>query len=294
MVFSRHRSTMLRVGVIGPWRTDLARRHTVVEPVPDPLAGVAAYDQLLVTFDDAVPPVWADLLARGIIAQKSVRYIDEYLEAEHGRVVAAHFAPEMALGRRREGYRRRKLFLDRALIVLTLPLTLLIAAIVSLAIGLTMGSPVLFVQTRLGRGGREFPMWKFRTMRPNRPGALVTTPDDARVTRLGRVLRRCRIDELPQLRNVWRGDMSLVGPRPEQPALAAEYARAEPAFAHRLLVLPGITGLAQVTSGYAGDLAESRIKLGADLYYIKYGSHALDAQILMRTIWTVFRGLGAR
>jgi lipopolysaccharide/colanic/teichoic acid biosynthesis glycosyltransferase len=121
-----------------------------------------------------------------------------------------------------------------------------------------------------------------------------TEVGDSRVTPVGRVLRRFRIDELPQLWNVLTGDMSLVGPRPEQPHLTENYTRALPAFAYRTLVRPGITGWAQLRSGYAANLVETRAKLTYDLYYIKNMSLTLDLKIALRTFWILLSGIGAR
>jgi lipopolysaccharide/colanic/teichoic acid biosynthesis glycosyltransferase len=114
------------------------------------------------------------------------------------------------------------------------------------------------------------------------------------VTPLGRILRRFRIDELPQLANVLRGEMSVIGPRPEWEPLAEAFERQEPKYAVRRLVRPGITGWAQVRAGPAADLAETRVKLAYDLFYLKNMSFALDLQILWRTGWTLLVGGGAR
>jgi lipopolysaccharide/colanic/teichoic acid biosynthesis glycosyltransferase len=115
-----------------------------------------------------------------------------------------------------------------------------------------------------------------------------------RVTPVGRFLRKSRIDELPQLWNVIKGDMSIIGPRPEWTELGRGYEEQMPAYAYRHLVRPGITGWAQVRAGYAADLSETRVKVGYDLYYIKNFSLSLDVQILTRTVWTLLSGSGAR
>jgi lipopolysaccharide/colanic/teichoic acid biosynthesis glycosyltransferase len=139
-------------------------------------------------------------------------------------------------------------------------------------------------------------MLKLRTMRAAAPSdaVIATTRQDPRITPFGRWLRRFRIDELPQLWNVLVGDMSLIGPRPEQPALAERYARDVPAFAYRQLVRPGITGWAQVRAGYAADLEETKIKLAYDLFYLKNFTLGLDLRILIRTVWTLISGAGVR
>lgn len=139
-------------------------------------------------------------------------------------------------------------------------------------------------------------MYKLRTMQPSASERteIATQKGDIRVTPLGRCLRRFRIDELPQLWNVLKGDMSLIGPRPEQPALTQRYCEDLPVFAYRSLVRPGITGWAQVRAGYAADLEETRIKLGYDLFYLKNFSFSLDLQILIRTVGALIFGGGVR
>lgn len=139
-------------------------------------------------------------------------------------------------------------------------------------------------------------MYKLRTMRDsadNRVGT-ATSIGDNRVTKAGQILRRFRIDELPQLWNVLKGDMSLIGPRPEQEGLSYAYISSVPSFAYRSLVRPGITGWAQVNAGYAANLEESRVKLSYDLFYVKNISFSLDIQIVLRTVFTILGGAGVR
>ena len=177
-------------------------------------------------------------------------------------------------------------------LVFSLAATLILApaiALIAAAVAVSMGWPVLFVQPRVGEGGRVFNMYKFRTMRLNHEANIIATSEgDTRVTPLGRLLRRTRLDELPQLWNILAGDMTLIGPRPEQPALVARYTQFIPNYDLRHLMKPGLTGWAQVRFGYAADVAETRSKLAYDLYYIENKSLALDLQILARTAIVVF------
>jgi exopolysaccharide biosynthesis polyprenyl glycosylphosphotransferase len=168
---------------------------------------------------------------------------------------------------------------------------LLFAPFVSLAILLDSGWPIFYSQTRLGRGGREYKIIKFRTMiqdaeADGRPRW--AKEDDERATRVGRVLRKTHIDEIPQVVNVLRGEMSLVGPRSERPELVQHFQQHVPFYRARLLVKPGITGWAQVNFGYASTIDETKIKLEYDLYYIKHRNLLMDLVILLRTPWTVF------
>jgi lipopolysaccharide/colanic/teichoic acid biosynthesis glycosyltransferase len=154
-----------------------------------------------------------------------------------------------------------------------------------LAVLLFDGRPVFFLQTRVGQFGRRFRVIKLRTMRPDAEenGPVFAVVDDPRATRLGRILRRLRIDELPQLVNVIRGDMSLVGPRPERPEFVAELARTIPYYTFRLAVPPGLTGWAQVNMPSAVGADEHRRKLEYDLYFIRERSFGIYLLTLLRT-----------
>ena len=166
---------------------------------------------------------------------------------------------------------------------------------VALAVYLESGRPVVFRQTRAGKGNQPYTIIKFRTMRQDaeKDGApLLAKEDDERATKVGRLLRKTHLDEWPQFINVLRGEMSLVGPRPERPELMEHFQRQIPFYRGRLLVKPGITGWAQVNFGYAASLDEMVQKLEYDLYYIKHRSILLDLIILLRTVGSVigFRG----
>jgi exopolysaccharide biosynthesis polyprenyl glycosylphosphotransferase len=148
------------------------------------------------------------------------------------------------------------------------------------------GGPVFFKQTRIGEAGKPFVLYKLRTMRPGAGcAAQWACPEDPRVTRIGRFLRRTHIDELPQLFNVLCGTMSLVGPRPEQPEFVERLEKTLPFYQRRHLIRPGITGWAQVRCGYAGSDVGSAWKLCHDLYYMKYRSLRFDLAILALTLW---------
>jgi exopolysaccharide biosynthesis polyprenyl glycosylphosphotransferase len=159
-----------------------------------------------------------------------------------------------------------------------------------LAVRLESRGPVFFGQARIGRGGRSFRLWKLRSMRADaeaRTGAVFAARGDPRVTRVGRWLRRTRLDEIPQLWNVLRGDMSLVGPRPERPEFAERLADHYPYFRLRCAVQPGLTGWAQIRHGYVSDFMGWEEKLSLDLYYLKYRSFTMDCLILWETAKTV-------
>ena len=176
------------------------------------------------------------------------------------------------------------------LLVATAPLLLLVAA----AIRLEDGGPVFYVQERSGWLGQPFQLLKLRTMlhRTTDGPACWTVPGDQRVTRVGRLLRPTRFDELPQLINVLRGEMSLIGPRPERPQLEIELEHAIPHYRKRHWMPPGLSGWAQVCAPYAASVEEAELKLSYDLYYLRHWSTALDLLILAKTVKTVLKGAG--
>lgn len=178
------------------------------------------------------------------------------------------------------------------LLVLLAPLL----AVVALAVKLNSPGPVLYRQTRVGRFGQAFSIMKFRTMvvDAEREGACWAAERDPRITGVGHYLRRMRLDEIPQAINVLRGEMSVVGPRPERPEFVGELARAIPYYTERHNLRPGITGWAQINCPYGSSLEDTRLKLGYDLFYLKNYSISLDLVILLRTVGTVLFGDGAR
>ena len=178
-------------------------------------------------------------------------------------------------------------------IVLSLPL----CAAAVIAIRLTSPGPVVYSQRRVGQHGRVFMLYKFRSMRVDAEattGAVWAKRNDSRVTRVGRVLRRTRIDELPQLWNVLRGDMSLVGPRPERPEFVSELTKEIAYYGQRHMVKPGVTGWAQVSYNYADSVESTLEKLQYDLFYIKNLSLLLDCFILIKTVKTVLMRKGSQ
>ena len=177
--------------------------------------------------------------------------------------------------------------------VLTLPIMLLVALLVRL----TSKGPVLYRQVRVGRNGALFTLYKFRSMRVDAEaatGAVWATKDDPRVTPLGKWLRLLRLDELPQVLNVLRGEMSIVGPRPERPEFVATLSEKIPFYRQRHCLRPGITGWAQINHKYGDTLEDTAMKLEYDLYYIKNLSPALDFYILFQTFKVMILTRGAQ
>ena len=217
------------------------------------------------------------------------------------RLPIRHKEPAWVLESLTDARRRRsaswlgKRTVDIAGAVVGCALLLLSLPVLGPLVWLDTGGPVFFRQERLGLAGRRFRVVKFRTMGPDaeRDGPRWAEAEDARASRFGRFLRRSRLDELPQFWNVLRGEMSLVGPRPERPEFVAELVLRIPSYRERLLVHPGLSGWAQVNYRYGGSVDGALDKLEYDLYYIKHRSFWLDAAIVWRTIWTVL-ALGGR
>ncbi len=190
-------------------------------------------------------------------------------------------------------------FLKRALDIVLASLGLLVFAAllppIALALRLDSPGPIFYSQQRVGLNGRLFHIYKFRTMIQDaeaHSGAVFSRRGDPRVTRVGRFLRKTRLDELPQLINVLRGEMSLVGPRPERPEHIERLVRKIPFYRTRLVIRPGLTGWAQVRYGYGADDEDALIKLQYDLYYIRHQSLALDVNIMVRTAGKILRMSG--
>ncbi len=252
----------------------------------------------------------------GVVLDRHVRSSDERtrllgeLKMQHLRLYSVEAVAELTSGRKMlptaadslweidndPSYDRAKRLLDVATTIALSPLWLPLAACVALAVRFDSKGPALYSQPRVGRDGQVFTLWKFRSMVHGlqAPGVHFAQAEDPRITRVGRVLRRTRLDELPQLFNVLMGHMSLIGPRPEQTAFVRDFAATIPSYPYRHLVRPGLTGWAQVQQGYADSADTTRIKLSYDLYYVAHYSLALDLLIAAKTVKTVCTGFGAR
>ena len=244
---------------------------------------------VVVTATDA-PEVVRSILDAGVV---DVRVIGLHGFYEHvlGRVPVDGLPPRWFMSvlhlYQRPYSRFRKRAFDCVLAVVSLILVAPVLAATALLVRLSSSGSILFRQVRLGEGGKPFEVVKFRTMVEGAelPGApRWAAVDDPRITRAGRLLRRSHLDELPQLWNVLRGEMSIVGPRPERPEFLGLLEREVPFWTRRHLMKPGITGWAQVQGGYASDVASAKEKLSYDLYYLKHQSLALDLAIAVKTV----------
>ena len=241
----------------------------------------------------------AQFAASSTLAGNTVRAFTNVYEEHTGRLPVVHLAEgwEMrAPASRTAPYQAVKRLIDVTSVLVTLPLTLAIGIVTALVVRLTSAGPVIFKQQRAGRHGVPFTLYKFRTMRADAEseGPSFARLNDSRLTSVGNFLRRSRLDELPQLWNVLKGDLSIVGPRPEQVPFVEQFEEEIPFYSQRHLIRPGVTGWAQVRFGYADDEADTMEKLTYDLYYVKNMSPWLDLHVLGESLWTVLSGNGAR
>lgn len=272
------------------------------QPVIPPSA-----DLLTADFDSDLPREWLNFLAECALQGVTVLHFKQLRQSLTGQVQTEHLS-ENADGALapNANYIAMKRFADTLLALALLPVLLPLFVIVAAAVRLDSPGPVFFRQVRIGYRGRAFSVWKFRTMRAAAPAApaaptsedprerAITREDDPRITPLGRFLRRTRIDELPQVFNVLRGEMSWIGPRPEALELSRWYETELPFYRYRHVVRPGISGWAQVSQGRVADLDSVLKKLNYDFFYISRFSLWLDVLIILRTIKTMLTGFGSR
>lgn len=263
-----------------------------IEPL---LAGTILAVDLRTVLSDRM----AQYVSSCTLAGFDVRAMSSVYEMHTGRMPIVHLAEGWELSTpvlKTAPYLPGKRLVDVLMIALTAPVTLVLSAGIAIAVRTTSPGPVIFRQTRVGRGGQLFTLYKFRTMWDDaeRDGPAFASEVDPRLTPVGRWLRRFRADELPQLWNVLKGDLSLVGPRPEQVEFARHFSQTIPFYSHRHLIRPGVTGWAQVNYGYADGDADTIDKLTYDLFYVKHMSPWLDLSVLGRSVWTILSGFGAR
>ncbi len=289
-----------KVGVIAEGLSPelLRRLGSDVELVADPSSDASQYDVLLLDFASGLTPEWSRFVSSAALAKCEVRHVRNHVVERAACLLPEDVEPDVIRRQleRSHGYAHVKRGMDIVAALMMAPIALLLGGVAALAIAAAMGRPIIFAQDRVGRGGRIFRMYKLRTMSAHDSNGkqTATSKSDCRVTPLGRVLRRYRVDELPQLFNILKGDMSLIGPRPEQPQLVAEYERIIPHYDLRHAVQPGLSGWAQVTYGYASTVEETRAKLSYDLFYVREFGLTLDVEIAVATVWTLMTGRNAR
>jgi exopolysaccharide biosynthesis polyprenyl glycosylphosphotransferase len=273
-----------------------------------PIVGGLSQIDALIREHDVADVVVAEAAAKNPLFHKAAltclrmgcRVTDEvtFYESTYGEVPVLHISPSWFLSADLKGHRQEHAVVKRAIDVVVVFVAAVLCAplfvVIAILLWLEGRGPVLYSQTRVGSGGRPFTLYKFRTMAVSAEdgGHVWASADDPRATPIGRWLRRSRLDELPQLWNILRGEMSVVGPRPERPEFVGPLSAVIPFYDERHLIKPGLTGWAQINYRYGATLADARRKLQLDLYYVKHISLELDLIILLRTLGTFF--LGAR
>jgi lipopolysaccharide/colanic/teichoic acid biosynthesis glycosyltransferase len=258
-----------------------------------------ACNAIVADFSAELPDEWEAFLADAALAGRIVYQVKQLSESLTGRVELEHLS-ENSFGSLlpARGYFYFKGLVDFAFALLLLPIALPLMWVIAVAIRIDTPGPTFFRQKRVGHAGRSIIVYKFRTMNcadePDERSAAMTKDADDRITRVGRVLRYLRVDELPQIFNILKWQMSWIGPRPEAQVLSVWYTSEIPFYRYRHVVKPGISGWAQVNQGHVAEVDEVHRKLQYDFYYIKYFSPWLDVLILFRTIKTMLTGWGAR
>jgi len=268
--------------------------------VSDPAEPIIDVDAVTVDLRADLSDSWERRITELALVGVPVYHIKHLRESLTGMVELEHLA-ETSYGTLAPPY--LYILCKRIIDTLIAGLILLIAfpIMIAVAVIIRMDSPgpAIFRQTRIGFRGRPFVVQKFRTMHvassdPDSRSAAMTQTDDVRITRIGRFLRKTRIDELPQLINILRGEMSLIGPRPEAAVLSAWYEKEIPFYRYRHIVMPGVTGWAQINQGHVTNVEDVTTKLHYDFYYIRHLSPWIDMLIVLRTIMTMISGYGAK
>jgi len=239
-----------------------------------------------------------ELLKLSLSGDVTIEESASFYERLTGRVLLDMIRPSWLIfsgrGRRARINEIIRTIAHRVVALLGAMLSLPIAIVTAILIKLESRGPVLYKQERVGKNGRTFTVMKFRSMRidAEKDGPVWAKTDDDRTTRVGRIIRKIRVDEIPQFWNILRGDMNFVGPRPERPHFVSTLAQEIPYYEQRHLIAPGLTGWAQINYPYGASIEDARQKLQYDLFYIKNQNLALDATIMFETIKTILFGKG--
>jgi sugar transferase (PEP-CTERM system associated) len=236
-----------------------------------------------------------DLSLSGVV---SIEESASFYERITGRVLLDMIRPSWLIfsgrGRRARANEVIRIVIHRLVALIGAILSLPIVVVTALLIKIDSTGPVLYKQERVGKNGRTFSLMKFRSMcvDAEKNGPVWASDGDDRMTRMGRIIRKIRVDEIPQFWNILRGDMNFVGPRPERPHFVAQLAEEISYYEQRHLIEPGLTGWAQIKYAYGASIEDAKNKLEYDLYYIKNQSLMLDATIMFETIKTILFGKG--
>lgn len=299
---AQHRQR-LRIGVL-PFG-DVAElpnfSHVTWSILHSPEAGISGLDAIAADLRIDLPNEWDRKLADYALGNMPVYHVKHLLESLTGKVELEHLS-ENSFGSLtpRLDYMMFKNAVDWLVAFVMGVLLLPLITVIGLLVRFTSPGPAFFLQERIGYQGQPFTVYKFRTMKTTVANSIqerdlaITRDRDDRITTIGRFLRMSRIDELPQILNILKGEMSWIGPRPEAAVLSRWYEQEIPFYRYRHIVRPGIAGWAQVCQGHVADIDDVRSKLNYDFYYIKQYSPWIDLLIVVRTIRTMITGYGAR
>lgn len=271
--------------------------HASIHTLTKPTIEQQHFDGIVADLHSSdLPAEWQRFLANCTLAGTPVYHVQQVFESMTGRVKVERLS-ENQFGSLQPSsfYFVFKRWIDCIAVFALAPLLLPIMLVTAIAIKIDSKGSVFYTQQRMGYRGRIFTMYKFRSMRNDIEGKGFTEGgDDPRITRVGAFIRKYRIDELPQVLNILKGEMSFIGPRPESYELSQWYEKDVPFFSYRHIVRPGISGWAQVNQGYAAEVEGMVIKIQYDFFYIKHFSLWLDLIIVTKTLRTVLTGFGAR
>lgn len=270
--------------------------NVAIRALEAPTIEKTRYDGIIVDVDQNLPNEWLRFIAKHSSTGLPIIATKSFIEALSGKVSLSklniHDMDSLHPGL---GYQLIKRGMDLVIALLLLPVITPTCIILAILIRLDSKGSALFIQERIGQKNRPFKMYKFRSMRVcDDETPRFADMDQHRITRLGAIIRKTRLDELPQFINVLKGEMSLIGPRPEQPGFVEKFEEEVPFYSYRHTVKPGITGWAQVMQGYATCTETTREKVEHDFYYIKHLSLWLDILVIIKTIKTILTGFGAR
>ncbi|MBX3504003.1 MAG: sugar transferase [Parvibaculum sp.] len=297
------RTRTLNIGIVpgGNANRLLSLRSVQWHEIKAPGPITAKVDAIVADLRHNFPLEWERCIAEAAVSGTPVYDVKHLRETLTGRLEIEHLS-ENTLGslNPNDMYLKVKQAIDWLLALVVMILLMPFFALIALAIRLESPGPAIFRQKRMGYRGEVFTLYKFRTMRMAEDTAgderdrAITKAEDSRITRLGHFLRQTRIDELPQIMNILRGEMSWIGPRPEAVPLSEWYEKELPFYRYRHIVRPGISGWAQVMQGHVASPDEVLEKLHYDFYYIKHFSPWLDLLIVLKTIRTMLTGFGAK
>ncbi len=298
LIYVSTKTKKILVGLVPGGTIDNIRHGNIIaaEPLDSPTEDPRQFDAIVADFRADLGLVWEKYVAQAALSGIPVYHVKHFSELTTGAVQIEHLS-ENSFGTiiPSLSYARAKRLVDLVLgLLMLVPFTAIIF-IAAILIKLTSRGPVFFLQERMGFRGKPFKIIKLRTMQVRKDnGTSYTEDNDPRVTAVGAIFRKFRIDEFPQIINIFAGQMSWIGPRPEAIDLSEKYESAIPFYSYRHIVRPGITGWAQVNQGNVWDVEAATTKLHYDFYYIKYFSPWLDVMITVKTIAIMLTGFGSR